>query len=123
MANITISLGHGLRGLLPGIPGTVNLLSLWENGVEGHLPHAVQRAVCIARCKKKGGRTLAGIAHASTQHSPGLWQQVLLQVTTPLWREINFKSIARSRWQPFCSAATCPNVDHAKRAANRHVLQ
>eukprot|EP00971_Amphidinium_carterae_P306418 6089263-Amphidinium_carterae.1 len=38
MADITISLGHGLRGLLPSISGTVGLLSLWENGLEGHLP-------------------------------------------------------------------------------------
>eukprot|EP00971_Amphidinium_carterae_P082127 1624511-Amphidinium_carterae.1 len=38
MADITISLGHGLRGLLPSISGTVGLLSLWENGLEGHIP-------------------------------------------------------------------------------------
>eukprot|EP00971_Amphidinium_carterae_P238344 4731674-Amphidinium_carterae.1 len=38
MAEITISLGHGLRGMLPSISGTVGLLSLWENGLEGHLP-------------------------------------------------------------------------------------
>eukprot|EP00971_Amphidinium_carterae_P166742 3304348-Amphidinium_carterae.1 len=38
MADIIISLGHGLRGWLPTIPGTVGLLSLWENGLEGHLP-------------------------------------------------------------------------------------
>eukprot|EP00971_Amphidinium_carterae_P247302 4911185-Amphidinium_carterae.1 len=38
MADITISFGHGLRGLLPGIPGTIGLLSLWENALEGHLP-------------------------------------------------------------------------------------
>eukprot|EP00971_Amphidinium_carterae_P260544 5169208-Amphidinium_carterae.1 len=31
MADITISFGHGLRGLLPSISGTVGLLSLWEN--------------------------------------------------------------------------------------------
>eukprot|EP00971_Amphidinium_carterae_P190490 3780486-Amphidinium_carterae.1 len=38
MADITISLGHGLRGSLPSIPGTLGWLSLWENGLEGHLP-------------------------------------------------------------------------------------
>eukprot|EP00971_Amphidinium_carterae_P246433 4894638-Amphidinium_carterae.1 len=38
MADIAISLGHGLRGLLPSISGTVGLLSLFENGLEGHLP-------------------------------------------------------------------------------------
>eukprot|EP00971_Amphidinium_carterae_P090604 1793588-Amphidinium_carterae.1 len=37
MADITISLGHGLRGLLPSISGTVGLVSVWENGLEGHL--------------------------------------------------------------------------------------
>eukprot|EP00971_Amphidinium_carterae_P067601 1338694-Amphidinium_carterae.1 len=37
MVEISVSLGHGLRGLLPAIPGTVSLLSLWENGLEGHL--------------------------------------------------------------------------------------
>eukprot|EP00971_Amphidinium_carterae_P063448 1255863-Amphidinium_carterae.1 len=35
---IILSLGHGLRGLLPSIPGTVSLLGLWENGLEGRLP-------------------------------------------------------------------------------------
>eukprot|EP00971_Amphidinium_carterae_P095668 1893042-Amphidinium_carterae.1 len=38
MAAITICLGHGLRGLLPSVSGTVGLLSVWENGLEGHLP-------------------------------------------------------------------------------------
>eukprot|EP00971_Amphidinium_carterae_P161072 3193886-Amphidinium_carterae.1 len=38
MASITISFGHGLKGLLPSISGTVGLLSLWENALEGHLP-------------------------------------------------------------------------------------
>eukprot|EP00971_Amphidinium_carterae_P099936 1976166-Amphidinium_carterae.1 len=38
MADITISFGYGLRGLLPSITGTVGLLSLWENKLEGHLP-------------------------------------------------------------------------------------
>eukprot|EP00971_Amphidinium_carterae_P231293 4589961-Amphidinium_carterae.1 len=38
MSNIIMSLGHGLRGLLPSIPGTTSLLSLWENALEGHLP-------------------------------------------------------------------------------------
>eukprot|EP00971_Amphidinium_carterae_P095293 1885111-Amphidinium_carterae.1 len=37
MSSIFMSLGHGLRGLLPSIPGTILLLSLWENGLEGHL--------------------------------------------------------------------------------------
>eukprot|EP00971_Amphidinium_carterae_P056678 1120463-Amphidinium_carterae.1 len=32
-----ISIGHGLRGSLPSISGTVGLLRLWENGLEGHL--------------------------------------------------------------------------------------
>eukprot|EP00971_Amphidinium_carterae_P032460 639342-Amphidinium_carterae.1 len=45
MAEIMASFGHGLRGLLPRFLGTVFLLSLWENGLEGkkkrlegHLP-------------------------------------------------------------------------------------
>eukprot|EP00971_Amphidinium_carterae_P254898 5060020-Amphidinium_carterae.1 len=38
MANISIGFGHGLRGLLPRIPGTVGLLSLRDNWLEGHLP-------------------------------------------------------------------------------------
>eukprot|EP00971_Amphidinium_carterae_P294050 5838366-Amphidinium_carterae.1 len=38
MSDIIMSLGHGLRGLLPRIPGTMSLFSLWENGLEGHLP-------------------------------------------------------------------------------------
>eukprot|EP00971_Amphidinium_carterae_P240082 4766564-Amphidinium_carterae.1 len=33
-----LSLGHGLRGLLPNIPGTLSTLSLPENGLEGRLP-------------------------------------------------------------------------------------
>eukprot|EP00971_Amphidinium_carterae_P111968 2217551-Amphidinium_carterae.1 len=37
MADIIISFGHGLRGMLPRISGTVALLSVWENGLEGHL--------------------------------------------------------------------------------------
>eukprot|EP00971_Amphidinium_carterae_P166213 3294468-Amphidinium_carterae.1 len=37
MAEIIMSFGHGLRGVLPSIPGTVSLLSVWENGLEGHL--------------------------------------------------------------------------------------
>eukprot|EP00971_Amphidinium_carterae_P257733 5115957-Amphidinium_carterae.1 len=36
--SVNVALGHGLRGLLPRIPGTVFLLSLWENGLQGHLP-------------------------------------------------------------------------------------
>eukprot|EP00971_Amphidinium_carterae_P103697 2053167-Amphidinium_carterae.1 len=39
MADIILSFGHGLRGLLPRISGTVGLLSVWENGLEGHLPN------------------------------------------------------------------------------------
>eukprot|EP00971_Amphidinium_carterae_P320724 6374737-Amphidinium_carterae.1 len=38
MADITISMGHGLRGVLPSIRGTVGLLSLWENALEGYMP-------------------------------------------------------------------------------------
>eukprot|EP00971_Amphidinium_carterae_P276454 5485896-Amphidinium_carterae.1 len=38
MADIYIALGHGLKGLLPGISGTVRVLSVKENGLEGHLP-------------------------------------------------------------------------------------
>eukprot|EP00971_Amphidinium_carterae_P202086 4009643-Amphidinium_carterae.1 len=38
MASITISFGHGLKGLWPSISGTVLVLSLWENALEGHLP-------------------------------------------------------------------------------------
>eukprot|EP00971_Amphidinium_carterae_P251712 4997373-Amphidinium_carterae.1 len=38
MASIIISVGHGLRGWLPRVSGTVDLLSLWGNGLEGHLP-------------------------------------------------------------------------------------
>eukprot|EP00971_Amphidinium_carterae_P032777 645305-Amphidinium_carterae.1 len=38
MANINVSLGHGLSGLLPSISGTVGLLSLGKNGLQGHLP-------------------------------------------------------------------------------------
>eukprot|EP00971_Amphidinium_carterae_P242138 4807697-Amphidinium_carterae.1 len=44
MYNIIMTFGHGLRGLLPSIPGTMDLLSLWENGLEapksleGHMP-------------------------------------------------------------------------------------
>eukprot|EP00971_Amphidinium_carterae_P061259 1212873-Amphidinium_carterae.1 len=37
MAEIFLSVGHGLRGSLPSIPGTVELLSLWENSLEGDL--------------------------------------------------------------------------------------
>eukprot|EP00971_Amphidinium_carterae_P001004 19856-Amphidinium_carterae.1 len=37
MAEIIVSFGHGLRGLLPSIPGTLALLSVWENGLEGIL--------------------------------------------------------------------------------------
>eukprot|EP00971_Amphidinium_carterae_P197876 3927162-Amphidinium_carterae.1 len=37
ITEIVVSLGHGLKGLLPSIPGTVSLLSLWENSLEGHL--------------------------------------------------------------------------------------
>eukprot|EP00971_Amphidinium_carterae_P279716 5552747-Amphidinium_carterae.1 len=37
-ANNILSFGHGLKGLLPSIPGTLFALSLSENGLEGHLP-------------------------------------------------------------------------------------
>eukprot|EP00971_Amphidinium_carterae_P088817 1757629-Amphidinium_carterae.2 len=37
MAKIIASFGHGLTGLLPSL-GTVFLLSVWENWLEGHLP-------------------------------------------------------------------------------------
>eukprot|EP00971_Amphidinium_carterae_P104124 2062131-Amphidinium_carterae.1 len=40
-AENVLSLGHGLRGLLPSIPGTLSALSLPENGIEGHLPAAM----------------------------------------------------------------------------------
>eukprot|EP00971_Amphidinium_carterae_P288172 5721134-Amphidinium_carterae.1 len=36
--DVAINVGHGLKGLLPSIPGTVGLLSLGENALEGHLP-------------------------------------------------------------------------------------
>eukprot|EP00971_Amphidinium_carterae_P232937 4622782-Amphidinium_carterae.1 len=38
MADNILSFGHGLRGLLPSIPGTMSALSLPENGLEGHMP-------------------------------------------------------------------------------------
>eukprot|EP00971_Amphidinium_carterae_P318908 6339317-Amphidinium_carterae.1 len=38
MEDIIIGFGHGLKGLLPSVSGTVRLLSVWENGLEGHLP-------------------------------------------------------------------------------------
>eukprot|EP00971_Amphidinium_carterae_P024548 483929-Amphidinium_carterae.1 len=38
MADNVVSLGHGLKGLLPSIPGTLSALSLSENKLEGHLP-------------------------------------------------------------------------------------
>eukprot|EP00971_Amphidinium_carterae_P289540 5749043-Amphidinium_carterae.1 len=49
MAHITISLGHGLRGLLPSIRGTVGLLSLWENALEGHLQelHLIENSTLL----------------------------------------------------------------------------
>eukprot|EP00971_Amphidinium_carterae_P222750 4420655-Amphidinium_carterae.1 len=37
MADITTSFGHGLRGVLPSVSGTMILLSLWENGLEGQI--------------------------------------------------------------------------------------
>eukprot|EP00971_Amphidinium_carterae_P102493 2028882-Amphidinium_carterae.1 len=44
-----INVGHGLRGLLPSIPGTVGLLSLGENALEGHVPelHMNQNSTLI----------------------------------------------------------------------------
>eukprot|EP00971_Amphidinium_carterae_P292993 5817057-Amphidinium_carterae.1 len=67
ISDIIMSFGHGLRGLLPSIPGTMSLLSLWENSLEGHLNarhavsgrHVIQdmncsgRPVC-ARCESSG---------------------------------------------------------------------
>eukprot|EP00971_Amphidinium_carterae_P141387 2801691-Amphidinium_carterae.1 len=38
MQDNVVSLGRGLRGLLPGIPGTMFALSLPENSLEGRLP-------------------------------------------------------------------------------------
>eukprot|EP00971_Amphidinium_carterae_P049749 980672-Amphidinium_carterae.1 len=38
MKTIIIALGHGLKGLLPSIPGTLALLSVWGNSLQGHLP-------------------------------------------------------------------------------------
>eukprot|EP00971_Amphidinium_carterae_P008298 163819-Amphidinium_carterae.2 len=35
MADIILSFGHGLMGLLPSISGTLGLLGLCENGLEG----------------------------------------------------------------------------------------
>eukprot|EP00971_Amphidinium_carterae_P076252 1506006-Amphidinium_carterae.1 len=68
------------------------------------------------------GRTLARFAHESLQHSPALRQRVLLQVAAPLWREpcvdCAVKCIPLAHWQPFCSAAMRPGVDHAGRAAS-----
>eukprot|EP00971_Amphidinium_carterae_P056969 1126671-Amphidinium_carterae.1 len=37
MMEIIMTFGHGLRGLLPRIPGTMSLLSVWENSLEGYL--------------------------------------------------------------------------------------
>eukprot|EP00971_Amphidinium_carterae_P156270 3098274-Amphidinium_carterae.2 len=37
LADNIVSLGHGLRGLLPSIPGTMSAVSLSENSLEGHL--------------------------------------------------------------------------------------
>eukprot|EP00971_Amphidinium_carterae_P231240 4588900-Amphidinium_carterae.1 len=34
----SLAFGHGLRGPLPSIPGTVELLSVWQNSLQGHLP-------------------------------------------------------------------------------------
>eukprot|EP00971_Amphidinium_carterae_P159540 3162736-Amphidinium_carterae.1 len=50
MADTTISLGHGLRGLVPSTSGTVRLLSLWENVLQGQLhPHSPSYAVYLKR--------------------------------------------------------------------------
>eukprot|EP00971_Amphidinium_carterae_P106931 2117861-Amphidinium_carterae.1 len=49
MAEITMSFGHGLRGLLPSIPGTVGLLSLWENGLKGIGGHGDNRHLTFLR--------------------------------------------------------------------------
>eukprot|EP00971_Amphidinium_carterae_P058823 1162913-Amphidinium_carterae.1 len=49
LVEITVSFGHGLRGLLPNILGTLSLLSLWENGLEGHLPelHMIENCTLV----------------------------------------------------------------------------
>eukprot|EP00971_Amphidinium_carterae_P290958 5777941-Amphidinium_carterae.1 len=38
MADNILSFGEGLRGLLPSIPGTLSVLSVSENALEGHMP-------------------------------------------------------------------------------------
>eukprot|EP00971_Amphidinium_carterae_P260585 5170151-Amphidinium_carterae.1 len=37
ITKIHVALGHGLSGPLPSIPGTVSLLSVWQNGLNGNL--------------------------------------------------------------------------------------
>eukprot|EP00971_Amphidinium_carterae_P080974 1601999-Amphidinium_carterae.1 len=34
MLEIIVSLGHGLKGVLPSIPGTMAVFSVWENSLE-----------------------------------------------------------------------------------------
>eukprot|EP00971_Amphidinium_carterae_P160261 3177133-Amphidinium_carterae.1 len=46
-----------------------------------------------------------------------------MQFARPLWCEAEINFIACTHWQPFCTAATGPGMDHASRAANRHVLR
>eukprot|EP00971_Amphidinium_carterae_P185927 3691102-Amphidinium_carterae.1 len=54
VAEIILSFGHGLRGLLPSIQGTVTVLSLWENSLEGHLPdlHINERSVLLVHANE-----------------------------------------------------------------------
>eukprot|EP00971_Amphidinium_carterae_P310878 6178077-Amphidinium_carterae.1 len=46
---IVVSLGQGLTGLLPSIPGTVSLLSIWENSLQGRLPelHLLKKSTLL----------------------------------------------------------------------------
>eukprot|EP00971_Amphidinium_carterae_P174662 3462227-Amphidinium_carterae.1 len=37
-AGIIMSVGHGLKGFLPRTIGTLDVLCLWENGLEGYFP-------------------------------------------------------------------------------------
>eukprot|EP00971_Amphidinium_carterae_P185054 3674689-Amphidinium_carterae.1 len=47
VSKIIMSLGHGLRGLLPRMLTTLSLLSLWENGLEGHLLMILVALACF----------------------------------------------------------------------------
>eukprot|EP00971_Amphidinium_carterae_P089163 1764555-Amphidinium_carterae.1 len=61
VAEIIACFGHGLRGLLPSFLGTVFLLNLWDNGLEGHLPnlHMMENSTLLVygndfSCKLRG---------------------------------------------------------------------